>query len=239
MITAEDQETFVAWARYLSWADLHRRRLDAHFEEERDSAAPGHVGRFITAVSHWYASLWVVAEGWTQLGLRDNFVDSILKNPPGHAHLLRRYRNGVYHSQPNLIEPRFGVFLEQSRSTLTWAHALHGEFIRVFWQYPERHGLSPEQSDEWRAAAEDMLGWLPYDSPYARITEDERQIRKIDALLESEPDTEAARGLREANEGLRRAVLQVRQSLLSRQQQYRESGWLESTCTQVEPDPSG
>ncbi len=101
-----EQERLLAWARYLCWADLHRKHLGEYFEVEGESELPGHVGRFVTVTSQWFASLWVVAEGFQQLNLRDNFIESILENPPGHADLLRRCRNGVYHFQPELIEPR-------------------------------------------------------------------------------------------------------------------------------------
>ncbi|MBE7446595.1 MAG: hypothetical protein HS132_15720 [Planctomycetia bacterium] len=118
-------EEFIAWGRYLSWADQHRKRLYNFFEAEGDAASSGHTARFITYTSQFFASLWVVVEGYNELTLRDNFVDSILRNPLGHADLLRRCRNGVYHFQPDLLASRLGDFLSATQSALAWVYALH------------------------------------------------------------------------------------------------------------------
>jgi hypothetical protein len=224
-------EPFVAWARYLSWADLNRKRLDEYFELEGDRELPGHTGRFITFTSQWFASLWVVVEGFEKLGIQDNFIASILRNPPGHADLLRRCRNGVYHFQPDLLASRLADFLAATRSALAWAHALHFEFIRVFWQFPERAGLSDKLAlaNEWRAGVGEILGWLPdEDSLYVTITHLEQRIREFGAVVPDSDDSAEAADVRASIRQLRQALDDLRANLLKEQQRYRDAGWLDA-----------
>jgi hypothetical protein len=182
----------------------------------------------VTFVSQWFASLWVVAEGYSELGIQDNFIQSILRNPPGHADLLRRCRNGVYHFQPDLLAPRLAAFLSATQSALAWAHALHSELIRLFWQYPERAGLSDVQATEWRAAAHDILGWLPDDSPYVTITQLEQRIRDYIAVVPEADHSPAADDVRASIDHLRSAIAELRSNLLRDQQRYRDAGWLDA-----------
>jgi hypothetical protein len=48
-------------------------------------------------MSYWYAALYVVIEGWRDLGLADATIDALLQSP--NVDLLKRYRNGVFHFQ--------------------------------------------------------------------------------------------------------------------------------------------
>src|SRR5262245_58007104 len=50
-------------------------------------------------VHYWYAGLWVVVEGWRQLGLHDDEVDRLLRLK--NRDHLERYRNGIFHFQPD------------------------------------------------------------------------------------------------------------------------------------------
>lgn len=222
-------EEFIAWGRYLSWADQHRKRLYNFFEAEGDAASSGHTARFITYTSQFFASLWVVVEGYNELTLRDNFVDSILRNPLGHADLLRRCRNGVYHFQPDLLASRLGDFLSATQSALAWVYALHSELIRVFWHFPERAGMTNVLVDEWREEVGNILGWLPdEDSLYVTITNFEKRIREDSAVVPDDDESPAAANVRAAIQQLRQAVNDIRAKLLKEQQRYREAGWLDS-----------
>ena len=51
---------------------------------------------------HWYASLYVVAEGWMELGLKDNKIDELLKSDL--LPKLKRYRNGSFHFQKKFFD---------------------------------------------------------------------------------------------------------------------------------------
>jgi len=100
--TAERIERVLAWARYLHWADLHRRHFYTWMESPHDVANDEDGWNFVASVSAWYASLWVVVEGWKELELDDSSIDKLLNAAPEYVDLLRRYRNGVFHYQSKL-----------------------------------------------------------------------------------------------------------------------------------------
>lgn len=80
-------------------------------------------------MSHWYASLYVVVEGYQELNLHDAKIDALLTSP--HVHLLRRYRNGVDHFQKTYFDARFVDFMGPP-DTPQWARNLNREFGRFF-----------------------------------------------------------------------------------------------------------
>ena len=93
-----------AWARYLYWCDLHRQRLDA-YDDSTETGTPGRARwLFIALLAQWYASLWVVIEGWLETKLSDPIIDDLISSCPRFCDLLRRFRNGVYHYQPSLLD---------------------------------------------------------------------------------------------------------------------------------------
>jgi hypothetical protein len=222
-------EPFIAWARYLSWADQHRKRLDQLFEQEGDSEPPGYTGRFITLTSQWFASLWVVIEGYRKLAIGDAIIDSLLSNPPGHSDLLRRCRNGVYHFQPDLLSRRLHEFLGAAKSAYAWAHALHFEFIRVFWHFPERLAMSYAQAGEWRSGVGEILGWLPdSDSLHVAVTQFENRCREYAALVPDDDMSREAVEVRASLQQLRNATDELRARLIREQQRYLDAGWLDT-----------
>jgi hypothetical protein len=225
------QDQFLAWSRYLSWADLNWQRLDDYFRTEGDEHPPGSTGRFVTHMSRWFASLWVVVEGWHALAMRDDVVTSLLRHPRGHSDLLRSCRNGVYHFAPDLIEPRTAELVAARRSALAWCHALQTEFLRVFWHYPEANGLDHEQAREWREAAFEVLGWLPNDCIYARITGSEQTLRETERDVPASDHSPEAEALRKALEILRLAITELRLQCHNSQQRYRDASWLDSALS--------
>ena len=55
----------------------------------------------------------MVIEGWQELGLADPAVDRLLMSPK--VDLLRRYRDGVFHFQPDYFDSRFMDFIRQGQ----------------------------------------------------------------------------------------------------------------------------
>jgi hypothetical protein len=80
-------------------------------------------------MSHWYASLYVVVEGYQELGLHDTKVDSLLAS--SNVHLLKRYRNGVDHFQKTYFDLRFVDFMGTA-DTPQWTRDLNRELGRFF-----------------------------------------------------------------------------------------------------------
>jgi hypothetical protein len=73
--------------------------------------------RNLGLLSYWYASLYVVIEGWRDLKLEDQDVARLLASP--HVETLRRYRNGAFHFQTSLTDPRFVEFHEIGGAEIT------------------------------------------------------------------------------------------------------------------------
>jgi len=65
-------------------------------------------------LSYWYATLYVVVEGWRELKLSDPAVDALLTVP--HLALLKRYRHGVFHFQPDYFYSRYQDFFDQGQA---------------------------------------------------------------------------------------------------------------------------
>ena len=53
---------------------------------------------------YWYASLYVVVEGFQKLHLNDPTIDALIESP--NANVLRRCRNGVFHFRPAYFSAR-------------------------------------------------------------------------------------------------------------------------------------
>ena len=80
-------------------------------------------------MSYWYGSLYVVIEGWRQLGLSDSKIDPLLLSP--NVRLLKKYRDGVFHFQRNYYDERFLNFIN-SADSVQWVRKLHSELGKYF-----------------------------------------------------------------------------------------------------------
>ena len=125
-------ETILALHRYYVWANRMRTHFDALIEEQ--SRQPRNQATFdIEArmyMSYWYASLYVVIEGWVELKLSDSVIDPLLRSP--NVALLKRYRHGTFHYQKNYNDRRFLELIEKGVKVVEWIRALNLEFGRWF-----------------------------------------------------------------------------------------------------------
>ena len=116
---------------------LHRyfisaNRMKKHFEELKPAVSQEKLDSFIEPMiymSFWYAGLFVVIEGWRELGLTDSRIDNLLQSP--NVELLRRYRNGAFHFQPEYFDARFIDFIKEP-GTVQWVRELNENFGRWF-----------------------------------------------------------------------------------------------------------
>ena len=53
----------------------------------------------------FYALLYVVVEGYNELGCQDSSVDSLLARP-GFLEAFRRFRNAIFHFQEAIVSPK-------------------------------------------------------------------------------------------------------------------------------------
>ena len=124
---------FFALHRYYIWANRMRTSFDELLQEKQLATKPLRKGWDIEAnlyMSYWYGGLYVVVEGWKELGLRNDVIDNLLKSP--NVELLRRYRNGVFHFQKEYHDERFLGFMRDGRDAVEWVRSLNLEFGRVF-----------------------------------------------------------------------------------------------------------
>jgi hypothetical protein len=116
--------------RYFIWADRMRLHFDntlknkENLDEKRFS-----IDSFLY-MSYWYGSLYVLIEGWQELGLQDNTVNSLLNSP--NVDLLRRYRNGVFHFQKEYWDKRFLEFMTEGENCVAWVRQLTEVFSEYF-----------------------------------------------------------------------------------------------------------
>jgi hypothetical protein len=92
----------------------------------------------IGVVAHWLAAEYIVLEGWRQLEAADANIEMILALYPDHSDVLRKCRNAVYHFQTEILDARIINCVNDEDEELSFAVALHFEFQRYLFQFPDR-----------------------------------------------------------------------------------------------------
>jgi len=126
--------------RYYIWANRMRDHFDRALGEfmqlgkritDSERATKFFAGDPGIFMSYWYGGLYVVVEGWRELGLHDPDIDRLIDSP--NTELLRRYRNGAFHFQRNYFDERFHGFIEEEGSAF-WVRELNRSLGRFFLQ---------------------------------------------------------------------------------------------------------
>lgn len=99
----------------------HWCTIDAMGRFEGDPAEPTLPSAF-TRMTVWLALLYVVVEGYKEIGRHDYRVDHFLSFGD-RVDELRRFRNCIFHYQMDGDDPRLGQFLDRE-ACLGWAHEL-------------------------------------------------------------------------------------------------------------------
>lgn len=85
------------------------------------------------ALSLWYAMVYVVIEGWRDAGISDPEVDELLGDD--RVDDLRRFRNQIFHYQPNYDNPKLLEFLgtgdADALEATTWIRQTHAALGRA------------------------------------------------------------------------------------------------------------
>lgn len=126
-----DLHPIVALSRYFTWAACMKRdfyRVLPKFNATTRWNEPAAQDMFMY-MCYWYATLYVVVEGWQELGLNDSVIDTLIQSPM--VELLRRYRNGVYHFQRTYYDTRHLDFMNEMES-VEWVRGLHEAFFKWF-----------------------------------------------------------------------------------------------------------
>ncbi|MDR3590122.1 MAG: hypothetical protein P4N41_10750 [Negativicutes bacterium] len=81
-------------------------------------------------LSYWYSGLYVVIEGWRELGICDPVIDDLLQSP--YVTNLKRYRHGTFHFQKDDYDIRFQELFDGGVASALWINQLSIEFNRYF-----------------------------------------------------------------------------------------------------------
>lgn len=137
MVEPDPKEVF-ALHRYFLWADQMREHYYASLRarDRLDPESVVDVSFTAPYMSYWYGGLYVVVEGWQELGLVDREIDELLQ--ASYLDLLRRYRNGSFHFQRLYIDQRFVGFVADQGSA-EWISRLREAFSRWFLDYLGTH----------------------------------------------------------------------------------------------------
>ncbi len=110
--------------KYLCHACSMRRLRDAvgdSIVEGRQDAGDYHDYQMLNNL--WYAHLYVVIEGWLELGLAHTQVNKLITTP--NTSLLKAYRNAVFHFQKSdKFWKKTDPFVESELNPIQWAEAL-------------------------------------------------------------------------------------------------------------------
>lgn len=222
----QDLDKFLSWARYLYWSDILYQRFIAHegqdtkhFSYQQQSQSEW---RTLAYSAHWLASLYVVIEGWEELSLDSSTINKLLSRYRDFVSVLRRFRNGVYHYQPQIFNSRLTEFPRKNSETITWAAALMYEFKRWFWLWPGQHSKTPNETAELRAELGKLIGWLPTDVLDVKVSElNDFQTNALTMLREandfrSPQALEVLKAVEEAQQAIQRIDHSPHLRLLSR-----------------------
>ena len=187
----ELMEKTLAWARYLFWADLSHRQLDAYAEQQPENLEWQNKWYFFAHLSKWYAAEYVVIEGWRKARLYDPVIDKSLDRWADVVDMLRRYRNGVFHYQPNIVESRFEPILRDSEQSMFWANYLHTEFLRYYWTYVRDFPGTQEQRTEFMEGILHIVGWISDDIVEARVLRINELRTEVEQMTRGHADDQA------------------------------------------------
>lgn len=198
-------ERFVCWAQYLYLAELQRQHYMA-WRPPAPESEEGYAGwDLIWLQASFYAGLWAVVEGWRSVPLSDPVVDELLDANPRYLHLLKLYRNSVFHFQPDFAEMmsrRRGLFREGAIAS-DWLTVLHMEFCRVYWEALPRLGPPSPDSPlkyremevkfvrEIRDCMRSLVGWIPDNVPAAHAEKLRGMAELAMARMREEGDFES------------------------------------------------
>ena len=82
------------------------------------------------ALSVWYGLLYVVIEGYQELGLKDEQIDKLLADTE-RVSALRRFRNGVFHYQQDPVPEKVLAFIA-ARDSEIWIRDVNASFKLFF-----------------------------------------------------------------------------------------------------------
>src|ERR1700693_10046 len=90
----------MAFGQYLGWAERMRTLFGDLYAKEKDRGPNSpEIQTMFMYYSYWLAAFCVVLEGYERIGLKEPAIEAVLDSTK--IAILKRYRNGVYHFQPD------------------------------------------------------------------------------------------------------------------------------------------
>jgi hypothetical protein len=112
--------------RYFDWSEHMRKRFEALTDAGVQISVTTTEGQeAFCYLAYWQAGLYVVVEGWRDLGFADATIDSLVASP--NVEHLRRLRNGAFHYQRDFFDSRF-LEIANAPGTAAWLY----ELVRAF-----------------------------------------------------------------------------------------------------------
>ena len=134
----DELERLVALHKHWVAADSINHHLRRSMKDSLPAGAPKEIAELgqmmsaFAALGVWYSLLYVVVEGYRELGYHDADVDTLLANDE-YVTALRLFRNATFHYQTDPLSPKLLGFLE-AKDSETWIkelnHALKSFFER-------------------------------------------------------------------------------------------------------------
>ena len=122
-------DSLITLHRYYIWANKLRADFQNILKNKNKISKAGYEIESLMYMSLWYGMLYVVIEGWQNLKLKDEVIDSLLKSK--YTNLLKRYMNGVFHFQKKYKDERFDD-LDKEKDAVEWIVDLNKELGRFF-----------------------------------------------------------------------------------------------------------
>ncbi len=128
--------------------------------------------------------------GWKELKLSDPRIDLLLEGENDYLHLLRRFRNGTFHFQRQILPKKQTEFLQESGNAFVWIFLLHEEFCRYYWELSKSPplALSPELLKEYQETVYQIVGWIPEDLIEVQVEKTQEFGQDAIKMIESSDD---------------------------------------------------
>lgn len=173
----------LSFAKYLYWSELSKMNFERALKKKKDSLTFG----FYYDLSHYYSSLYVVIEGWKGMKIKDDNINYLLNKFQDNVDKLRKFRNTIYHFQPDMFDKRFEAGIHDI-DLIPWILCLECEFKNFLWNFPLYITSNQKQIDEIRFLIFKTLNWNPYKILPAKIDKLKKCIQKNLHVLQSAND---------------------------------------------------
>jgi hypothetical protein len=128
MLSRENDPLWMLYMFYFVPCEVmyqHHQELKSQFYSEDEETQERATQEFMTFTMFWFATLFVVSEGWKELKVADAEINSLIDQ---HIDSLRLFRNAVYHFQKG--DKKHTQFFDVEK--FNWAEQMQTAYRRFF-----------------------------------------------------------------------------------------------------------